>query len=207
MKDARRLGKAFFRREPLVCARELIGCHFRWGPFLTRVVETEAYDAHGDEACHTFFRPSARAFVAAHPAGTAYVYFNYGVHWLFNVLVKGRREGFVLFRALEPLYGLEAMRKARGRSDPTELCSGPGKLTQALGITGAHHGFDLCAHPAYGFYSAGERDGDGAGEGETEEVVVETSPRIGISRAVDLPWRFTLAGSPHVSGERRRKNG
>ncbi|HWL51365.1 MAG TPA: DNA-3-methyladenine glycosylase [Chthoniobacteraceae bacterium] len=192
----RRLGKAFFRQDPLVCARELIGCRFHWGPFLTRVVETEAYDAHGDEACHTFFRPSARAFVEAHPAGTAYVYFNYGVHWLFNVLVKGHRDGFVLFRALEPLHGLEMMRKARGKADPTHLCSGPGKLTQALGITGAHHGFDLCADPAHRFDAAGEA-----------AVSVEASPRIGISRAVDLPWRFSLAGSPHVSGGRGRKNG
>lgn len=188
-----KIERAFFQRDPLVCARELIGCRLQWGCFSATVVETEAYDAEGDQACHTFFRPSARAFVEAHPAGTAYVYFNYGVHWMLNVLVKGKREGFVLFRALEPLAGVEAMKQARRKTDLLHLCSGPGKLTQALGINGSHHGLDLCADPAYGLHSP------------PENLVVEASLRIGITRAIDFPWRFSAAGNLHVSGARRSR--
>lgn len=189
------IGRKFFARNPLVCARELVGCRLQWGNLGGVIVETEAYDAEGDEACHTFFRPGARAFVAEHRAGAAYVYFNYGVHWMLNVLVKGERLGFVLFRALEPLEGVETMKRARGKEDPTHLCSGPGKLTQALGITGEDHGIDLCADPAHAFHR-GRR-----------KLEVEASPRIGITRAVDLPWRFSAAGNPHVSGMPKRKAG
>jgi DNA-3-methyladenine glycosylase len=155
------------------------------------VVETEAYDAAGDEACHTWFRPGARAFVQEYEAGSAYVYFNYGMHWMLNVLVKGKRDGFVLIRALEPLTGLTAMRKARGMEEVTRLCSGPGKLTLAIGVTGRHHGMELCGDAAFAFY---ERE---------KEVAVGVSPRIGITRAADLPWRFFLRGNPHVSGNKR----
>ncbi len=176
----------FFRRDPLTCARALIGCHLRWGPCRGIVVETEAYDAEGDPACHTFFRPGARAFVAEHQAGDAYVYLNYGVHWMLNVLVKGSRLGFVLIRALEPLEGLDAMSRARGTRVRTALCSGPGKLTRAIGVTGKHHGMDLCGDPAFAFHRAGPLD-------------VEVSARIGITRAMDFPWRFSAAGNPHVS--------
>jgi len=180
------LKRHFFERDPLSCARELVGCRLRWGPLCGIVVETEAYDAEGDEACHTVFRPSARAFVANHSAGAAYVYFNYGVHWMLNVLVKGKRLGFVLIRALEPMEGIEQMKKARGTQDPRQLCSGPGKLTRALGVTGGHHGRDLCADPAFSF-SAGRSQR------------IETSSRVGISRSAGLPWRFYAAGNPHVS--------
>ena len=91
---------------PLECARALIGCELSWNDCAGLIVETEAYAVINDEACHTFSRPSTRAFVERHPAGTAYVYLNYGVHWLLNVLVKGGPEdGIILIRALEPTRG------------------------------------------------------------------------------------------------------
>lgn len=187
------LPRSFFRRDPLICARELLGCVVRCGERAGVIVETEAYDAVGDEACHTFSRPSARQFVAAHPPGTAYVYFNYGMYWLLNVLVKGGgRQGFVLIRALEPVQGMDAMFAARKASRPEQLCSGPGKLAQALGVTGAHHGRDLCSDLSFALCS-----------GEKTHPVV-AGPRIGISRAVDLPWRFHVGGNPHVSGSKNK---
>lgn len=179
--------RSFFQRDPVVCARELIGCTLKWGPLSAMVVETEAYDSQGDEACHTYNRPSGRAFVESHQAGSAYVYLNYGVHWMINVLVKGQREGFVFFRALEPIEGVEEMKKLRNSADVMQLCSGPGKLTKALGIAAAHHGMDLCAGPTHGFYKS------------KEKISVEASSRIGISRAIDLPWRFSAVGNLHVS--------
>jgi DNA-3-methyladenine glycosylase len=186
-----RIGRRFFQRDPVVCARELVGCRLQWGQLSGVVVETEAYDGADDEACHTWFRPRARAFVAEHSAGAAYVYLNYGMHWMLNVLVKGKRQGFVLIRALEPLDGIEAMREARGVQEIAQLCSGPGKLTRALVVNGSHHGMDLCADPAFGFH-------------RRHKVEVSASPRIGISRAVDLPWRFFVPGNPHVSGKKKK---
>jgi DNA-3-methyladenine glycosylase len=179
--------REFFERSPLVCARALIGAELRWDGCAGIVVETEAYDAIGDEACHTFTRPSTRAFVERHEVGTAYVYLNYGMHWLFNVLVKGRREGFVLFRAIEPTAGIELMQRRRGMEALRKLCSGPGRMTQALGINGSHHGMDLCVNPEFAFH---------ARRGKPRVAVDE---RIGISVAADFPWRFTLAGSAFVS--------
>ncbi len=189
------LGQDFFTRDPLTCAVELIGCELVWGACRGRIVETEAYAAIGDEACHTFLRRGAQRFVDTHPAGTAYIYLNYGIHWLLNVLVKGRAgprtDGFVLIRALEPLAGLAAMRQRRGPSiDDRHLCSGPGKLTQACGVPPTWHGRSLCADPKRGFYAR-----------PTDEPAapVVADVRIGISRAADLPWRFLLAGSRCVS--------
>jgi len=178
---------SFFEQHPAVCARELIGAVFRWRGCAGRIVETEAYTAEGDPACHTFFRPGSRRFVEAHPAGTAYVYLNYGMHWLFNVLVKGpEMAGFVLFRALEPLEGIESMVARRSRQGLRELCSGPGKLTRALGIDGAAHGTEFLGKVETGIIS-----------GAAGEIV--SGPRIGISRAKELPWRFHEASNPHVS--------
>ena len=190
------LPRSFFQRDPVTCARELIGCTLVWGKCRAVVAETEAYAAVGDEACHTWSRPSARLFVAKNPPGAAYVYFNYGMYWMLNVLMKGPEgDGFVLFRALEPIDGIALMqrrrrsnrRKSSGDLPTTALCSGPGKLAQALGVTGKDHGRDFCRDNAIALFAP------------AEPVAVETCVRIGISRAQHLPWRFLLADSGHVS--------
>ncbi|MGE5209280.1 MAG: DNA-3-methyladenine glycosylase [Alphaproteobacteria bacterium] len=179
---------AFFKRDPLTCARELIGKELVWGECSGAVVEVEAYAAIDDEAAHTFTRPSARSFIERNKAGAAYVYFNYGVHWMLNVLVKGRADGFVLIRALEPRQGIELMKKRRRVADVRQLCSGPGKLTQAFAITGHDHEIDLCSDLSHCFVSNAQTQFD-----------VVADKRIGISRSAHLPWRFTLRGSPFVS--------
>jgi DNA-3-methyladenine glycosylase len=179
---------SFFERDPLICARELIGVELIWGDCSGVLVESEAYNAINDEAAHTFTRPSARSFVERNQAGAAYVYFNYGMHWMLNVLVKGDANGFVLIRALEPKKGIEQMKKRRGLDDVKRLCSGPGKLTQALGVTGRHHEMDLCADPRHCF----ARDTN-----VSANVVADT--RIGITRSAHYPWRFTLRGSLFLS--------
>lgn len=178
--------REFFTQSPVECARALVGCELVWGACSGVVVECEAYAAEGDPACHTFSRPSAREFVARHRAGTAYVYFNYGMHWMLNVLTKGDREGFVLIRAIEPRRGLRAMQRRRGGKTGRELTGGPGRLAAALGVTGRHHGDDLCSSAKRCFLS-----------GDSVDVVAD--PRIGISRARDLLWRFSLRGNPFVS--------
>jgi DNA-3-methyladenine glycosylase len=188
------LPRAFFRRDPRTCAAELVGCELVWDGCAGIVVETEAYSVENDEACHTFSRKGAREFVATHQPGAAYVYFNYGMYWLLNVLVKhGGEDGFVLIRAIEPTHGLEKMTRRRCVNrkstivNPTALCSGPGKLAQALGVTGRHHGADLCADDACCFLP------------RKSGVKVSADVRIGISKAAHLPWRFLLHGSPFVS--------
>src|SRR5437764_6395917 len=145
------LRASFFKRDPLACARELIGTELIWGECSGVVVEVEAYAAIDDEAAHTFTRPSARSFIERNKAGAAYVYFSYGAHWMLNVLVKGEADGFVLIRALEPMRGIELMRKRRGVDNERRLCSGPGKLTQALNITKRHHELDLCSDSQHCF--------------------------------------------------------
>jgi DNA-3-methyladenine glycosylase len=181
----------FFEQDPVTCARALIGTTFCWDGAGGIVVETEAYAEFGDEACHTFSRPSARRFIEHHPAGSAYVYLNYGVHWLTNVLIKnGQANGFVLFRALAPTQGLPAMRTRRGKEHAADLCSGPGKLSQALGIHGIHHGESLVASPERAFLPA---------PADAPVLVLATGPRIGISKSAHLLWRFGWAGSPHLS--------
>ncbi len=183
------LRDTFFQTDPLTCAENLIGTQLVWGKCAGIVVETEAYLIEGDEACHTFMRPSARAFVERNKPGAAYIYFNYGVHWMLNVLVKGgSRAGLILIRAIEPTRGIALMRKRRGVEDIRRLCSGPGKLTQALDVTKRHHEIDLCSDVAHCFLPRSHGD-----------VTVVADPRIGISRAKDFPWRFTLRDSPFVS--------
>jgi DNA-3-methyladenine glycosylase len=185
--SGRLIRASFFRRDPLICARELIGAELNWGSCAGLIVETEAYSSLNDEASHTFVRPSARQFVERNKPGAAYVYFSYGAHWMLNVLVKGETSGFVLFRALEPRRGLALMKKRRGTKDIRNLCSGPGKLTQALGITQRHHEMDLCADSRHGFVRP------------SEAVDVVADKRIGITKSAHLPWRFTLRDSPFVS--------
>ena len=190
------LDRSFFQRDPVICARELIGCELVWKHCAGIVVETEAYAAVKDEACHTFARPSARAFVEQQRAGTAYVYFNYGRYWLLNVLIKGGSEdGFVLFRAIEPTRGVAAMQRRRRANLKSAicdlkshaLCSGPGKLAMALGVDGRDHGRDLCRAKTIGFRPP------------PRALEVEADVRIGISKAAHLPWRFLARGSQFVS--------
>lgn len=177
----------FFRRDPITCARELVGADLIWGRCAGKIVETEAYLAENDEACHTFTRPSTRAFVERNKPGTAYIYFSYGAHWMLNVLVKGTTNGFVLFRAVQPTEGLALMKKRRGVDDEHQLCSGPGKLTQAFAITHRYDEIDLCVDPRHCFAK-----GD-------DDVDVVADLRIGITRSAHHPWRFTLRGSQFVS--------
>ena len=188
------LERAFFQRDPVTCARELIGCELVWKQCSGIIVETEAYAALNDEACHTFARPSARAFIGHHHPGAAYVYFNYGMYWLLNVLVKGGAEdGFVLIRALEPTRGATLMQRRRFgpgtvARKATALCSGPGKLAIALGVSGRDHGRDLCAGRQIGFRRKRER---------IDSWVSDA--RVGISKATHLPWRFLTPESHFVS--------
>ncbi|MCK9689283.1 DNA-3-methyladenine glycosylase [Scleromatobacter humisilvae] len=150
------------------------------------IVETEAYD-QSDPASHTHMGPTARNAAMFGPSGHAYVYRSYGIHWCLNFTCREVGHGAgVLIRALEPRVGLEQMAQRRGLSDPRLLCSGPGRLGQALGITKAHYGLPLDRPP---FFVA-------APDEATESLV---GPRIGISKAVDAPWRFGLVGSRFLS--------
>ena len=181
----------FFERDVLTVARDLIGVELEWQGCSGIIVETEAYAVEGDAACHTASRPSAREFVLRKPPGTAYVYLNYGMYWLFNLLVKGGgRNGLILLRALEPRRGIEQMQERRQKQKAHELCSGPGKLGMALGITGEHHGTLMAGRgrPA----ACGLRASAGA-------LPVVADVRVGISQAADYPWRFLAADHPHVS--------
>lgn len=184
----RPIERSFFERDPVLCARELIGCTFGLGSTSGIIVETEAYAAEGDPACHTWKRPTSREFIASNRAGTAYVYLNYGMHWLFNFLVKGGdRDGFVLIRALEPVKGIPVMKRRRKQAKDSFLCNGPAKLTQALGITGSHHGGNPLDPSGWTLLSS------------EAPARIAVSTRIGISAAADYPWRFLLNGSPFVS--------
>lgn len=181
MPHAPTLNRDFFSQDAVACARQMIGCHLLWRGSGGVIVETEAYRAENDPACHTFLRPSTRQFIADHTAGTAYVYLNYGVHWLLNVLTKeGDNFGFVLLRAIRPTAGLQQMKQRRRQEIDTNLCSGPGKLTQALAINGETHG-----QP---FLSA-----DCRLSLAQQTTTTWADGRIGISRAQDFPWRFTSA--------------
>jgi DNA-3-methyladenine glycosylase len=187
------IDRKFFQSDPLSCAQAMIGCELVWGSTAGRIVETEAYAEHGDEASHTFLRRGAREFIKINPPGTLYVYLNYGVHWLLNFLVKGgSTNGFVLIRALEPTRGAELMAERRVTSGDRNLCSGPGKLTQALGIDSAFHGRD--------FFQVK----DARLEPRQCEVSVEIDRRIGITKSADLDWRFLLADSRFVSIPKRK---
>jgi DNA-3-methyladenine glycosylase len=181
-------------RSSLEVAADLIGCELLVDGVGGLIVECEAY-ARDDPASHAFPGPTRRNASMFGPAGRAYVYFSYGMHWMLNI-VCGAREGAgeaVLIRALEPTAGLELMRERRGRDALVDLCRGPGRLGQALAI-----GRDL--------------DGAPIGAGRIELRIgaapgpIVQSPRIGISRARDLPWRFALAGSPYVSPSRRSRS-
>lgn len=185
----------FYDRPVLEVAEDLIGCTVtftRAGRAASGViVETEAY--HDSEpACHAYVGLTPRTATLFGPPGRAYVYRSYGVHALLNAVCEPAGVGAaVLIRALEPARGIEAMKKRRGLENLTDLCSGPGKLTQALGITLAENAGDLSAGPI----TIGPRPEDWA-----HPTVIGT--RVGINKAVELPWRFCVAGNPHVSRPR-----
>ncbi len=184
------LDTAFFQTDTIRCARNLIGTQLVWGKCAGTIVETEAYLAENDEASHTFSRPSTRSFIERNKPGTCYIYFNYGVHWMLNVLVKGGpRDGLILIRALEPTRGLYFMKARRGVEDIRRLCSGPGKLTQALDINARHHEIDLCRDPRHHFLA----------RTAVKKIAVSADSRIGISRSKEFHWRFTLRDSSFVS--------
>lgn len=174
---------SFFARDARVVAAAMIGLAISCDGVGGIIVETEAYLAD-DPASHSFRGPTRRNAAMFGAPGTSYVYRIYGLHWCLNaVCLPGSA---VLLRALEPTQGLGAMAKRRGSDDVLKLCSGPAKLASALAITGAHDGLSLCAPP----FALGPAPG-------AADLV--TGPRIGISRAVDEPWRFGLAGSRFLS--------
>ncbi len=171
----------FFRRDHLTVARELIGCFLVCGDAVGRIVETESYGLEADPACHTAFRRSAREFVAEKEAGALYIYLNYGIHYLVNLYVRGGgNDGIVLVRALKPVAGIDGMRKRRRKEALRDLCSGPGKLVQAIGLDPSLHG-ETVLDP--------ERTGVGIRRGAGPKSIL-ADRRIGISKAVDYPWRF-----------------
>ena len=184
-----RLGPDFYARSVLQVARDLIGCVIRHGDTAGRIVETESY--HMDEpACHAHVGVTGRTHTLFGEPGRAYVYFSYGIHSLLNAVAEDEGVGAaVLIRALEPVDGIEEMRERRRLEHVEDLCTGPGKLTQALGIGLAHNGTSLVEGPIEVIArKRGARD---------PRIVV--GERIGITKAPELPWRFCNADSRHVS--------
>jgi DNA-3-methyladenine glycosylase len=175
-------------------ARDLIGCTVAHGPTAGVIVETESYHVD-DPACHAFGGPTPRSSVLFGPPAHAYVYLSYGIHSLLNFVSEPEGEaGAVLIRALEPTAGIDEMRARRGVERAQDLCSGPGKLTQALGIGLELNGVPLEGGPIRVL----PRSGD------WRDPTIVTGPRIGITKAVDHLWRFCVAGSPYVSRPRPR---
>jgi len=186
------IDRGFFARDVVEVARDLVGCTVRHGEARGRIVETEAYH-HREPACHAYVGRTARTATLFGAPGTAYVYRSYGIHALLNAVCEDEQTGAaVLIRALEPLAGLEGMRARRGMSHPEALCSGPGKLTQALGIGLACNATSLLDGPV-------RIEPPPAGLARPRLVV---GTRVGITRATELPWRFCAAGSRHVSRPR-----
>jgi DNA-3-methyladenine glycosylase len=179
------LAPDFFDRDAVTVAKALIGVRLLVGGVGGVVVETEAYDRQ-DPASHSFGGETRRNAVMFGPPGRAYVYRIYGAHWCLNTVCSGEPRGAVLIRALEPTDGLAAMAERRGTDDARLLCSGPGRLCQALAVTGADDGAPL-GRPPFALY-APDRARD-----------LAAGPRIGLSKAVDTPWRFGEAGSPYLS--------
>ena len=180
------LRRLFFDRSVHEVAPDLIGATFLFNGVGGVIVEVEAYH-HTDPAAHSYGGETARNAVMFGPPGYAYVYRSYGIHWCMNFVCESQGSASaVLIRALTPTQGLPAMRRRRGTSDERLLCSGPGKLCEALGITGKHNGlaldrapFELRARP------------------HAPDIVA--GPRIGITKAVELPWRYGLKGSRFLS--------
>jgi DNA-3-methyladenine glycosylase len=183
------LGEQFFARSVHEVARDLVGCTLMHGECGGVIVETESYE-RDDPACHAYVGRTMRNEVLFGPPGRAYVYLSYGIHSLLNAVAEPEGEAAaVLIRALEPAVGIEAMRRRRGRERLEELCSGPGKLTEALGVRLADNGASL-GEPPFAILPP---------EGGWGRVEVTVGPRIGISKAIENPWRFCAAGSRFVS--------
>ncbi|TML96530.1 MAG: DNA-3-methyladenine glycosylase [Actinobacteria bacterium] len=180
------LRRSFFARAVHEVAPDLIGATLLVDGVGGRIVEVEAYDQE-DPASHGYRGRTARNRTMFGPPGHAYVYRSYGIHWCLNLVCgeEGVAEA-VLIRALEPTAGLDEQRRRRGLEDARALCSGPGKLCQALGISRAHDGLALDARP----FRLEER---------REALEIVTGPRIGITRGTELSWRYALAGSPYLS--------
>ncbi len=194
-----RLRRPFYDRPVLEVARDLLGCVVSYEDCSGVIVETEAY--HDSEpASHAFIGLTPRTETLFGPPGRAYVYRSYGIHALLNAVCEPAGVGAaVLIRALEPVDGIDHMRARRGLDAVRALCSGPGKLTQALGISLSENGTDLLEGPI-GISPPGAA---------WRDVPVTVDERIGITKAADLPWRFSVTGSPFVSrrgsGPRRRR--
>ena len=180
------LARDFFARSVHEVAPDLIGVTLLVDGVGGRIVEVEAYDQE-DPASHGFRGLTPRNTAMFGPPGHAYVYRSYGIHWCINLVCDrpGRAEA-VLVRALEPTHGLDAMRARRKVEAERALCSGPGKLCQALGVTIAHDGLPLDEPP----FELLAREGTPS---------IATGPRIGITRAAELSWRYGLGGSPYLS--------
>ena len=188
--SAPRLGKplkrSFFNRSVHEVAPDLIGATLLVDGVGGVIVEVEAYH-HTDPAAHSFRGPTPRNLVMFGPPGFAYVYRSYGIHWCANfVCEKEGSASAVLIRALEPTHGIATMRRRRGLQDERALCSGPGKLTEALAITDAHNGLALDTPPI-------------ALHARAKKPEIVAGVRIGITKAVELPWRYGLKGSKFLS--------
>jgi DNA-3-methyladenine glycosylase len=185
-KPGKPLKRAFFGRSVLQVAPDLIGVTLLVDGVGGVIVEVEAYH-HTEPAAHSFNGPTPRNMVMFGPPGFIYVYRSYGIHWCVNfVCEKEGSAAAVLIRALQPTHGIAAMRRRRGLHDERSLCSGPGKLTEALGITHKHNGLPLDAPPI-------------ALLARTGKVEIATGVRIGLTKAVELPWRYGLKDSKFVS--------
>ena len=176
----------FFTRSVHAVAPDLIGATLLFNGVGGRIVEVEAYH-HTDPAAHSFRGPTERNAVMFGPPGFAYVYRSYGIHWCVNFVCEPEGSASaVLIRAIEPLEGIATMRRRRGLHDLRLLCAGPGRVCEALGITRAHNGLALDAPP----FELRHRGG---------KVALAIGPRIGLTKAVDQPWRYGAAGSPYLS--------
>jgi DNA-3-methyladenine glycosylase len=182
----RQLRRQFFARDVHMVARDLIGATFLVAGVGGRIVEVEAYH-HTEPAAHSYRGQTPRNAVMFGPPGFVYVHRSYGIHWCVNFVCEAKGSASaVLIRAIEPINGLAIMRRRRGLSDPRLLCSGPGRLCEALAITGAYNGLALDRPP----FALLPRVGD---------IEVAVGVRIGITKAADLPWRYGLQGSRFLS--------
>jgi DNA-3-methyladenine glycosylase len=181
-----RIRKAFFDRSVHLVAPELIGATLTVAGVGGVIVEVEAYH-HTEPAAHSFRGQTPRNAVMFGPPGYAYVYRSYGIHWCVNFVCEGAGSASaVLIRAIEPTQNLASMRRRRGLDDPRLLCSGPGRVCEALAITGAHNGLAL-DHPPFDLRA------------RKVDVEIAAGVRIGLTKAAELPWRYGLKGSRFLS--------